>query len=122
MVTVREEMKIVEPKEILVVDDEEEMRIALKEALSRAGHKVQTAVDGFEAVKLFDRSPVELVIADVRMPKMGGLELLQKLRKNSTAPFVMITAYGAREEAENAMTLGASDFLQKPFSAYEHRR
>lgn len=117
MVTIGKDMKIVAPKKILVVDDEEEMRVALKEALARAGHTVETAVDGFEAVEFFGRSPVELVIADIRMPKMGGLDLLRELRKNSKTPFVMITAYGSSEEAENAMTLGASDFLQKPFSA-----
>ncbi len=107
-----------EPKNILVVDDEEEMRIALKEALHRAGYQVTLAGDGEEGYRLFNQNPAELVIADMRMPKMSGLELLQQVReKSGSVPFVIITAYGSVDDAVEAMKVGATDYLLKPFSA-----
>jgi len=107
-----------EPKNILVVDDEEEMRIALKEALHRAGYQVTLAGDGEEGYRLFNQKSAELVIADMKMPKMSGLELLQQVRKKSgSVPFVIITAYGSVDDAVEAMKVGATDYLLKPFSA-----
>lgn len=109
---------VIEPKKILVVDDEEEMRIALKEALGRGGHAVTTASGGEEGLRLFEGAPAELVIADVRMPGKTGLELLRDIReKSSTVPFVLITAYGSVDDAVDAMKAGATDYLLKPFSA-----
>ena len=108
----------IEPKKILVVDDEESMRIALKEALSRSGHAVVTAADGLEGVRRFEEDAPELVIADVRMPRLSGLDLLKRVREKSReAPFVLITAYGSVDDAVEAMKMGATDYLLKPFSA-----
>ncbi|MBI4665802.1 MAG: sigma-54-dependent Fis family transcriptional regulator [Nitrospinae bacterium] len=108
----------IEPKNVLVVDDEEEMRIALKEALSRAGHKVFTAGNGEEGLKAFEEKSPEIIISDMRMPRMNGLDLLRAIReRKSEAPFVLITAYGAVDDAVEAMKEGASDYILKPFSA-----
>ncbi|MBI4829845.1 MAG: sigma-54-dependent Fis family transcriptional regulator [Nitrospinae bacterium] len=108
----------VEPKKILVVDDEESMRIALSEALSRSGHAVITAADGLEGARRFEEEAPGLVIADVRMPRLSGLELLKRVREKSPgAPFVLITAYGSVDDAVEAMKMGATDYLLKPFSA-----
>ncbi len=100
------------------MDDEEEMLIALTEALTRAGHKVISAKNGAQGLKIFSESAVDLVISDVRMPSMDGLEFLGKVReKSSKAPFVLITAYGSIDDAVEAMKHGATDYLLKPFSA-----
>ncbi len=94
------------------------MRIALKEVLTRSGHNVTTAINGLEGIKLFEKNPAQLVIADVRTPKLSGLELLHQVReKSSTVPFVLITAYGSIDDAVEAMKEGATDYLLKPFSA-----
>jgi len=94
------------------------MRIALKEVLTRSGHNVTTAADGQEGIRLFENNPAQLVIADVRMPKLSGLELLHQVReKSATVPFVLITAYGSIDDAVEAMKEGATDYLLKPFSA-----
>jgi DNA-binding NtrC family response regulator len=94
------------------------MRIALNEVLTRSGHSVTTASNGQEGIRLFEKNPAQLVIADVRMPKLGGLELLHKVREQSSSvPFVLITAYGSIDDAVEAMKEGATDYLLKPFSA-----
>ncbi|MBF0635528.1 MAG: sigma-54-dependent Fis family transcriptional regulator [Nitrospinae bacterium] len=107
-----------ESKSVLVVDDEEEMRSALKEALSRAGHAVLTARDGEEGLRMFEERSPNIVISDVRMPRMNGLDLLRAVRvKNRETPFVIITAYASVDDAVTAMKDGATDYLLKPFSA-----
>jgi len=94
------------------------MRVALKEALTRSGHNVTLAANGEEGLKIFGEKQSEIVISDVRMPRMGGLELLRGVRKTSAqTPFVLITAYGSVDDAVAAMKEGATDYLMKPFSA-----
>lgn len=94
------------------------MRIALTEALSRSGHKVTSASNGEEGLEAFENKTIDLVISDVRMPRMNGLELLSRVReKSANAPFVLITAYGSIDDAVMAMKEGATDYLLKPFSA-----
>lgn len=94
------------------------MRSALKEALSRAGHSVLTARDGEEGLRMFEERSPNIVISDVRMPRMNGLDLLRAVRtKNRETPFVIITAYASVDDAVSAMKDGATDYLLKPFSA-----
>jgi len=105
---------------ILVVDDEESMRLALTEALSRSGHLVECVSNGCDALKKFRSSSFKLVVTDVRMPKMDGLEVLQEIKKISPRiPVIMITAYGTINNAVEAMKKGAVDYVLKPFSFEE---
>jgi DNA-binding NtrC family response regulator len=105
---------------ILVIDDEESMRLALSEALSRSGHLVDCVSNGYEALKKVQSSPFKLVITDVRMPKMDGLEVLHEIKKVSPqTPVIMITAYGTIHNAVEAMKRGAADYILKPFSFEE---
>jgi DNA-binding NtrC family response regulator len=102
---------------ILVVDDEPDMRDALTAALRREGLCVSTAANGVEALERVQGQSFDLIITDVRMPRMGGLALLQELKRTSAAiPVVMMTGYGRIEDAVEAMKAGAFDYLLKPFS------
>lgn len=107
-------------KSILVIDDEESMRLALTEVLSRSGHLVDCVTNGYDALKKVQSSSFKLVITDVRMPKMDGLEVLQEIKKVSPqTPVIMITAYGTIHSAVEAMKRGAVDYILKPFSFEE---
>jgi DNA-binding NtrC family response regulator len=102
---------------ILVVDDEPDMRDALTAALRREGLCVSTAANGIEALEKVQGQSFDLMITDVRMPRMGGLALLQELKRTSaTIPVIMMTGYGRIEDAVEAMKAGAFDYLLKPFS------
>ncbi|MFA5941338.1 MAG: response regulator, partial [Sinimarinibacterium sp.] len=101
---------------VLVVDDEENMRRVLEIMLARRGYKTLSAANGREAFELIKDQAVDLVISDLRMPEMNGIELLRKLREAGNAvPLVMITAQGSIESAVEAMRLGACDYLLRPF-------
>ncbi|MCX7016478.1 MAG: sigma 54-interacting transcriptional regulator, partial [Candidatus Sumerlaeota bacterium] len=103
---------------ILVVDDEEGMQIALREVLSRRSLTVDAASDATQALEMIDQAPYALVLSDVRMPGMTGIDLLSKASiKCPGIPFVMMTAYGSIEDAVEAMKMGARDYLIKPFSS-----
>ncbi len=103
-------------RRVLVVDDEENIRVVLRTILRRSGYEVETASNGEEALKLVDSFGPQFVITDVRMPKMGGLDLLSTLRaKQSDATVIVMSAYGAVDSALEAIKLGAYDYVQKPF-------
>lgn len=102
---------------ILVVDDEPSMRNALFEALTRQGHAVDLAENGEEALVKFKAHPYDMVITDVRMPKLDGMELLRELNRLSPqTPVLVISGYGTVESAVDAMREGAFDYILKPFS------
>lgn len=108
-------------KSILVVDDYLPTRNLVVEALEQSGnYEISEAADGTEALQLFKRRPYDMVISDVMMPIMGGMELLETIRemKTSTA-VIMITAHPAPELTVTAMKQGAVDFLKKPFNIDE---
>lgn len=105
-----------ETGQILVIDDDPNMRAALKEALKRAGWEVALASGGREGLVSFKRSPADLVITDVKMEDMSGIEVLSEIRKISGVPVIVITAYGTIEDAVDAMKRGAVDYILKPFS------
>ena len=104
--------------DILVVDDDENMRQALGEALGRAGHSVELAADAAAGMMKLETGEFRLVVTDIRMPKKSGLEFLDEIKALRPAlPVVLITAYGTMETAVEAMRKGAADYLMKPFSA-----
>ena len=104
-------------KSILIVDDEPSMRVALSESLESCGYEVGTSGDGADALEKFQENKFEVVITDMRMPKMSGMEVLQGIKKiSSRTPVIIITAYGTVNTAVEAMKEGAADFIMKPFS------
>lgn len=104
-------------RQVLVVDDEPSMAMALEETLVSCGYYVETASDGVDAMKKFRQNRFDVVITDMRMPKMGGMDVLREVKKASPQTHVIvITAYGTVNTAVQAMKDGASDFIMKPFS------
>ena len=102
---------------ILVVDDESEMRSALSHALTRDGFAVESAASGTKALSRIKKDPVSLVITDLKMPEMTGMELLGAVKKIAPEiPVIVITAYGSIHNAVEVMQAGAADYLMKPFS------
>ena len=105
-------------KKILVVDDESEMRVALETTLKREGYEPLSVQDGKEAWSKIESEDFDLVISDVKMPKMDGVELLRRVKQHSPQTIViMMTAYGDIDNAVETMKVGAFDYLLKPFSA-----
>jgi len=105
---------------ILVVDDEESIREFFEIMLKREGYEVITAPNGLEALETFKKHQVDLVISDIQMPEMSGMELLAKLKEQDPEMVViMITAFGSTETAVEAMKLGAYDYVLKPFKIDE---
>ena len=101
---------------ILVVDDEQKMRRLLEMALRGLGHEVVQARDGQEALEQFENQTFDLVLTDMRMPRMDGLAFLRRLREQGRdVPVVVLTAYGTVESAVEAMKLGAVDYIIRPF-------
>lgn len=110
--------EIKRPKgKILVVDDDNLIKDFLKESLSRLNHQVDLASSGDEALDKIKKTEYDIILSDIRMPKMSGMELLKATRKFSPyAKIMLMTAYGTIENAVEAMKLGAFDYIQKPFS------
>ncbi len=103
-------------KRVLVVDDEENIRLVLRTLLRRNGYEVETAEGGESALELVEKFGPDVILTDVRMPKMGGLDLLSTLRaKQHPATVIVMSAYGNVELALEAMKAGAYDYLEKPF-------
>ena len=107
---------------VLVVDDEESMRDFLSIMLHREGYLVDTAVDGAQAVAHLRTHSYDLVISDIKMPRMTGLELLAHIKERTPETVVlMVTAFSSTEEAVDAMKQGAYDYITKPFKNEEIR-
>ena len=103
-------------RKILVVDDEQGMRIELFQALIGEGYAVSVAENGRMALDLLEREPVSLVVTDIKMPEMDGLELLRRVKAVGPAvPVVIMTGFATVDSAISAMKLGAFDYLLKPF-------
>jgi two-component system response regulator AtoC len=106
---------------ILVVDDEEGVRSFLAEALEDAGHSVAQAGDGDDAAERLRREPFDLLITDLRMPGIHGLELVRRARAEHPAlPVIVLTAHGTVDSAVEVMRLGAFDYLEKPIESPAH--
>jgi DNA-binding NtrC family response regulator len=105
---------------VLVVDDDPGVRYTLREILSSEGLLVDEAADGAEALLRLEARPAPLVVTDLRMPGMDGMELLRRLAARSPAPrVVVITAHGSERQAVEAMKAGAFDYFRKPFETEE---
>ncbi len=101
---------------ILIVDDEPDMRLAVRNVLKLRGYEISEAGDGPSALEMARESRPDLVLLDMRLPGMDGIEVLDGLKKiDDTVPVVMITGYGHIQSAVDVMKLGASEYLQKPF-------
>ena len=108
---------------ILIVDDELSMREFLKILLEKDGHTVEIAAEAASALKAAAENDFDLVISDIRMPGMTGLEMLAELKNNKPdLPVIMITAFASPEDAVNAMKNGAFDYITKPFKVDEIKR
>ena len=106
--------------DILVVDDELSMREFLKILLEKEGYSVLIAPDASAALTMLDKEEFKLVISDVKMPGIGGLTLLERIKEiNTNIPVIMITAYASPENAVRAMKDGAFDYITKPFNVEE---
>ncbi len=107
-------------RRVLVVDDEENLRLVLRTLLRRHGYEVETAESGDDALGMVDSFGPDVVLTDVRMPKMGGLDLLTTLKaKGNDATVIVMSAYGNMDLALEAMKAGAYDYVQKPFKPDE---
>ncbi len=101
---------------ILIVDDEPDMRLAVRNVLKLRGHEIYEAGDGPSALKITREAHPDLVLLDLRLPGMDGIEVLAGIKAlNEAIPVVMITGYGHIQSAVDVMKLGASEYLQKPF-------
>lgn len=102
---------------VLVVDDEPSLRVAVSESLRRSGYGVIQATDGGEALELVGQSKPWLVLTDMKMPRLSGMEVLKEIKRRSPhTAVVVMTAYGTVESAVEAMKHGACDYLLKPFA------
>jgi DNA-binding NtrC family response regulator len=111
-----------DPKQILVVDDEPNLRRVLGAQLMRDGYEVHSVADGEEALKILREQYIDVVITDLRMPKLDGMELLrQALALEPELPVVIITAHGTVDNAVEALKTGAFDYITKPFDQNEVR-
>jgi two-component system KDP operon response regulator KdpE len=104
---------------VLVVDDEKSLRDFIQRNLEIRGYRVWTAGNGLEALAIFDQEYINLVILDVMMPNMDGLEALRKVREKSTVPVIVLSALGEERDKVTALNLGADDYLTKPFGVNE---
>ncbi|MCI0442772.1 response regulator transcription factor [bacterium] len=104
---------------ILVVDDEPQITRVLRRSLSSKGYEVQVAEDGEEALDVFRKWNPDIVITDLFMPRMGGLELTRRIRKTSQVPILILSVKGEERAKVEALDTGADDYLTKPFGMDE---
>ncbi|PYQ44636.1 MAG: DNA-binding response regulator [Acidobacteria bacterium] len=104
---------------ILVVDDEPQITRVLKTTLSSQGYGIRTASDGEEALHAMSEWPPDLIVTDLRMPNMDGLELCREVRKTSRVPIIVLSVKGEDSIKVQALDAGADDYVTKPFSMTE---
>lgn len=109
-------METGQTKKILIVDDEVRMRRVIADYLRIKGYETAEAGDGVQALALFDETHPDLVLLDVMMPRMDGWEVCRRLRSKSTVPIIMLTARGQEEDELQGFSLGADEYIAKPFS------
>src|SRR3712207_2703977 len=106
---------------ILLVDDEQPIQTLLSYPLQKDGYEVVTAADGREALERFEEISPDLVVLDVMMPRMDGLEVCRRLRARSSVPIIMLTAKSEELDKVLGLEIGADDYITKPFSMREFR-
>lgn len=104
---------------ILIVEDELAYRETLQYMLTSAGYEVVTAADGFEALDKFRRSTPDLVLLDLMLPRLSGIEVFNRIRAASSVPIIMVTAKSDEDERIAGLEIGADDYVTKPFSGRE---
>jgi DNA-binding response OmpR family regulator len=104
---------------ILVVEDEQSIRTIIEYALRDAGFAVVTATRGDEAIEAFDREAIDLVILDIMLPGLDGLEVCKRIRATHSTPIIMLSARGEELDKVLGLELGADDYVTKPFSPRE---
>jgi len=106
-------------KKILIADDEESLRLLVHATLEDEAHQILEAADGVEALEIARREKPDLILLDVIMPRMDGLEVCRRLKRDpatSHIPIVMLTVMGREEDREKGLLAGADHYLRKPFS------
>ena len=106
-------------KRILIVDDEEMIVRTVKAYLDREGFKTYTAFDGEEALRSFEEKGPDLIVLDLMLPKVSGIEVTRAIRAKSSVPIIMLTAKAAEADRVVGLELGADDYVVKPFSPRE---
>ena len=104
---------------ILIVEDEPSLMEAVKYALEREGYRVETAYDGREGLEKFDQASPRLVLLDLMLPEMSGLDLCRIMRSDSIVPILIVTAKDAEADKVVGLEIGADDYITKPFSMAE---
>ena len=104
---------------ILLVDDEQSIQTLLSYPLRKDGYHVTSALDGNEALRRFEEGRFDLVILDLMLPQMGGVEVCRHLRSRSQVPIIMLTAKGSETDKVAGLEVGADDYITKPFSPKE---
>lgn len=114
----REVKKKLDPKVILVIEDDETMRLALKRILETEGHVAKLAADATELSTVLDDHPVDLILMDVGLPWVNGFELAQLLKEHKDLkkiPLVFVSGKASEEDMKQAFDIGADDYIKKPF-------
>jgi DNA-binding response OmpR family regulator len=106
---------------ILLVDDEQSVQTLLSYPLRKDGYRVTSALDGREALERFGEGRFDLVILDLMLPKVDGVEVCRQLRRRSQVPIIMLTAKGSETDKVAGLEVGADDYITKPFSMREFR-
>ena len=106
---------------ILLVDDEQSIQTLLSYPLRKDGYHVTSALDGGEALRRFEEGRFDLVILDVMLPRVDGVEVCRELRSRSQVPIIMLTAKGSETDKVAGLEMGADDYITKPFSMREFR-
>src|SRR4030042_7007280 len=107
-------------KRVLVIDDEENLRHYLQLVVGEAGYQVETASDGAEALERMQQHTWDIVLCDIRMPRMDGMAFLKEVKaRGLEGTIIMMSAYGTVDTAVEAMKIGAYDYVSKPFNADE---
>jgi len=104
---------------VLVVDDEPIVCEVVSRYLERTGFSVECAVDGEAALDAFDRARPDLVVLDLMLPRLDGIEVFRRIRTRATTPVIMLTAKGQEQDRVAGLELGADDYVTKPFSPRE---
>ncbi len=106
---------------ILLVDDEQSIQTLLSYPLRKDGYHVTSALDGGEALQRFEEGRFDLVILDLMLPRLDGVEVCRRLRSHSQVPIIMLTAKGSETDKVAGLEVGADDYITKPFSMREFR-
>ena len=104
---------------VLVVEDEQSLREALVFFLEKEGHEVLVAVDGEEAIRVFDNSGADIILLDLMLPKIDGNQVCKQIRQSSNVPIIMLTAKDSEIDKIVGLEIGADDYITKPYSTRE---